>query len=163
MLDLILAAVDPALPASEVTQMDVYVLSLLGGLIIPLITAVVTKKVASPGLKSLCTTLLSVVAGAVAVATQADGQVVLGQWLNGIFTSFIAAIATYYGFWKPTSIAPKLQDRTYNFGLGTAGGGESVQSSVHEVPTSTDTPDGTPTGTHYSDDDPNEDKSTDLP
>lgn len=109
---------DPVPVISQTVQLDVRLLSLLGGLVVPLLTAVATKRLAHPALKSLVTLVLSVIAGAVAVATQANGVVVTDQWVDGIVTTFISAIASYYGFWKPSTIAPRLQQATANVGLG---------------------------------------------
>lgn len=116
MLSLLVATV--ALHANTVVQLNVQALAVIGGLIVPLITAIVTKDVASRAIRAWCTAILSAIAGGIAVATQTAGHIVLGNWVYGIFMSFVTAIATYYGFWKPTGTAPAISSATSNFGIG---------------------------------------------
>lgn len=116
----LLAVVEPVPDINDVTQIDVRVLALLAGVVVPLITAFVTQRKWSSAIKSFCTLILSVLAGAFAVAVQADGAIVLSTWVDGMFTSLTAAIVSYYGVWKPTTIAPLLQRKTDELFSGTS-------------------------------------------
>lgn len=118
MLGELLASVDAVPDINDVTQIDVRVLALLAGVVVPLLTAVVTKRLAHPGLKAFSTLVLSVIGGWLAVAVQADGVVNMETWIDGLLTSFTAATVSYYGLWKPTTIAPRLQQATAAFGIG---------------------------------------------
>lgn len=97
----ILSAVQ-AIDLDAPVQLDVTVLSRLAGFVIPIITAVVTKKLASSQFKALTTLVFAVVLSGVTTALAADGQVVLGTWLDSMFWTFVTAAAAYYGLWKPT-------------------------------------------------------------
>lgn len=85
--------------------------------LIPILVGLVTKEVASAKLKSL---LLAVLSGLAAVGTAfVDGGGVLTQETLTMFAqTFVIAVATYYGFWKPTNVAPAVQHKTATFGLG---------------------------------------------
>lgn len=104
--------------AATIVQIDVVALNFLAGTVIPLLTALVTTRVASPGLKAVVTLLLSAVAGGVAVAIEANGTIELETWIVSIGCTWLLAIASYYGLWKPTTVAPKVQEKTATFGVG---------------------------------------------
>lgn len=106
--------------AREVVQTDVSTLAYIGGVIVPIITAIVTKQVASPVIKALCTAVLATVAGLIAVAIEQKGAIDAAVWIDAIVKSMVAAWASYYGFWRPTTIAPKVQSATAGVGLGKA-------------------------------------------
>lgn len=137
MLSLLVATV--ALHASTVVQLNVQALAVISGLIVPLITAIVTKDVASRAIRAWCTAILSAVAGGIAVATQTAGHIVIGQWVDGIFMSFFTAIATYYGFWKPTGTAPAISSATASFGIGSGSSSNSGDTSVTTTPSADQT------------------------
>lgn len=104
--------------ARELSQVDVNTLALIGGLIVPIITAIITTKLAASSLKAIITAVLAVVAGLIAVAIEHQGAIDWEVWASSIIQASITAWASYYGFWKPTQIAPKTQDATHNFGIG---------------------------------------------
>lgn len=104
--------------ARELSQVDVNTLALLAGLIVPILTAIVTTKLAASWVKSVVTAVLAVLAGLLAVAIQHKGAIDWEVWASSIIQAAIAAWASYYGFWKPTEIAPKTQSVTQNFGIG---------------------------------------------
>jgi hypothetical protein len=99
-------------------ELDVSVLARVQGMVIPLLTGLITKKVASSRLKAFCTAMLSLLGSVVAVAIAADGKVVLGDWVDTFVTTLVTATATYYGFWKPTGTAEAVQDIAPTLGLG---------------------------------------------
>lgn len=104
--------------AASVVQIDVATLNFVAGVLVPLLTALVTTRLASPGLKAVVTLLLSALAGGIAVALQANGTVELQTWITSIALTWVMSIASYYGLWKPTSTAPKIQAATKNVGVG---------------------------------------------
>ena len=99
--------------------LDAQTIAICAGVIIPLLVALVTKQVASEAVKSVLNLLLSAVAGWFAVA-QAGVSYDWKTVLVGIFYAFGSSIVSYYGFHKPTTIAPRIADKTSSFGLGKA-------------------------------------------
>lgn len=91
----------------------------LAGVFIPLLTGLITQKLASGALKSICTAVLTVIAGVVATAMSHDGQIPLESSVMNVLISFVTAISTYYGFWKPSTIADKVQNIAPTVGIGT--------------------------------------------
>lgn len=89
------------------------------GLLIPILTALVTKHVAAQGLKAVTTTVLSAITAAAAVLVAADGHSFAWQaFVNAFINTFVPAIALYYGLWKPTGLAGSVAAATKNFGIG---------------------------------------------
>lgn len=103
---------------STVIELDVQTLNLISGAVIPLLVGLVTKKVASQGLKAVLNALLSTLAGAVSVAIAASGTIVVGEVITSMITTFIASTALYYGVWKPTGVAGTVADIAPERGLG---------------------------------------------
>lgn len=97
-------------------SIDPTVLQLLVATILPLFVGLVTTKVADPGVKAVG---LAVLAALVAIASAAleSGGVVASETIIEGFQNFVVAVATYYGVWKPTQVAGKVQDRTADIGL----------------------------------------------
>lgn len=88
------------------------------GFLIPLVTALVTKSVAAPGLKSVVTTVLSAITAALAVLVAPDGHAFAWQsFINAFINAFVVAIASYHGLWKPTGVAGSLANATRLFGF----------------------------------------------
>lgn len=93
-------------------------LTFLSGTVIPLITGIVTKQVASSGVKAVCTAVLSVVGGIFTAALQNNGTIYLEPSIGAIGVCFLTAIGMYYGFLKPTGISGSVQAKTANVGIG---------------------------------------------
>ncbi len=85
--------------------------------LLPIMVALVTKEMASPGVKAVT---LAALAGVAAVGH---------AWLNnkGLLTevvvqdavrNFVVAVATYFGFWKPTMVTDRVQESTGHLGVG---------------------------------------------
>jgi hypothetical protein len=74
----------------------------ISALVIPILTGLLTKLEASAQTKALVTLVLSIVAGAVNTATQADGTALFSQALvqNTVLT-LATSVATYLGVYKP--------------------------------------------------------------
>lgn len=87
------------------------------GLAIPVITAAITKKVASSEVKALSTLLLSALAATVGTVVGNDGGWAFRDFGNAFLSTFIPAIASYYGFWKHSVVTRVVTEKTENFGV----------------------------------------------
>lgn len=93
--------------------MDVSVLTLIIGTVLPLLVGLVTTRTTSSAVKAwlLATlTLVTVVLQALLLATQSGVQFELQPILITAVTQFIISVGTYYGLLKPTGIAGAAQD-----------------------------------------------------
>lgn len=91
--------------------------ALLSSTILPILVGVVTKELAHSGVRATLLALLSAVNGAVSSAIQNEG-ILTSATVSAAFISFVVAVATYYGFLKPTDVSPKLNHKTKEFGIG---------------------------------------------
>lgn len=99
---MIVVGVDPA-----------QVLNLFAAVIFPVLVGLVSTKMTRSGTKAALLAGLSVVSGIAteAGAAIADGtQYDLGSALLVGLGAFVIAVATHYGFWKPTGVSGKAQD-----------------------------------------------------
>jgi len=93
-------------------------ITVLSGVVIPLLVGVLTKLEASSALKSVCNAALSAL-GSVLATMQLefwDWKWFFISWAS----TFVVSIASYYGLWKPTTVAPRVQEATGRFGIGKA-------------------------------------------
>lgn len=89
------------------------VLTLLAGIVLPLIVGLVTTKVTAPGRKAVILAALSVTISLLtemAAALQREEPYNLGMALLLGVGTFLVASGTHYGFWKPTGVAAKAAD-----------------------------------------------------
>lgn len=91
---------------------QVQIFSLLLGVILPLIVALVTTRVTSPAVKAWLLAGLSAVTG---ILTEYAHSIGAGSfdWWAAITTwlgTFLVAVGTYYGLWKHTPITDSLQN-----------------------------------------------------
>lgn len=93
-------------------------LTLILGAIIPFLTGLITKKVASPAVKSVCTAVLATVGGIFSAAQQNHGAIKLESSIVNVLVAFITAISLYYGFYRPTTAAEKVQNIAPTVGIG---------------------------------------------
>lgn len=112
------AQADPGIIDKDVVTLDVSLLALLSGFIVPILTAIVTTKWSASALKAVVTAVLAVLAGSIAVWIEHAGHADISQFGMAAFEAAIVAWASYYGFWKPTGITPGLQSATASFGIG---------------------------------------------
>ena len=96
---------------------DVAQLALLVGTFLPILVGIVTKELASSGLKATVLAALSGAAGLANGAIVADGAFTK-EALYAAFTTWVVAVATYYGYWKPTGAASKVAAKTHSVGIG---------------------------------------------
>lgn len=91
--------------------------TLLSSVVLPILVGIVTKEVASRGLKAVVLAFLAAANGAVSSAIQNEG--ILSQaTLSAAVISFVVAVASYYGFLQPTNISPTVNEKTSDFGVG---------------------------------------------
>jgi hypothetical protein len=95
---------------------DVGTATLVAGVLIPIVVNIVTKEVASSAVKSILLLVLSAVAGLATVAISGGGVITDAALTNAAVT-FVIAVASYYGFWKPTGISPALAEKGSDFGV----------------------------------------------
>lgn len=89
------------------------VLTLLAGIVLPLLVGLVTTRVTEPGRKAIILAALSVTISLLtemAAALQRDEAYNLGMALLLGVGTFLIATGTHYGFWKPTGVAAKAAD-----------------------------------------------------
>lgn len=98
----------------------------IAGLLIPLLTAVLTKRFAGSRVKSLVTLALTALTATVAsFAGDADGRG-WNEFSAAFFNTFVAGIAAYYGLFKPAGITDAIARVTSKFGLGSNPDGHRV-------------------------------------
>jgi len=89
------------------------VLQLLAGTVLPLLVGLVTTRETSPGKRAIYLAALSVVISLlteIASALQAGVVYNLGTALVAALVTFLIAVGTHFGLWKPTGVATTLQD-----------------------------------------------------
>jgi len=90
---------------------------LLSGTAVPLVVAIVTKWNSSSVLKAVLMAVLNVVSSSIIVWQTWPDHSQFTSFAFAAITSVVTSAGTYYGFWKPTTVAPKLAQAT------TPGGG----------------------------------------
>jgi hypothetical protein len=103
---------------NQVVQIDPVAITYIVGVLIPLITAIFTKEVASSRIKALFTFMQTIITGVLTGVLAVDGDLTVGMILSLVVNTLVAAVASYYGVLKPTGVAPALAARTANFGVG---------------------------------------------
>lgn len=95
---------------------DMTVIALLTGVIVPLLVGLLTKINASPSIKSILNFGLSALAGVLATVSDIDFE--WKAFLVNFALTWAVSVASYYGLWRPTGVAPAVQEATPEFGLG---------------------------------------------
>jgi len=80
------------------------------GLLLPLIIAVINRTTWTAPLKALVALLVCVVAAAGDLYFK--GQLSTGAWAANAVAIFFVVVTAYVGFWKPTGIAESIEKRT---------------------------------------------------
>lgn len=108
-------------PPQPTITLDAQAVAFVIGVLLPFVTAFLTKLSASSRLKAIVNLVLVGITGVVAVLTTNAGRTLtVKEFILAIGTAFVAAIASHYGLWKPTGATPAVQAATPNFGLGPA-------------------------------------------
>jgi hypothetical protein len=94
--------------------------SLLVGMVLPALTAVVTKEHLPAWIKQAVLLLLATVTGVLtsligAVPTTVSGWLAV---LTNIALTFVAALAAQFGLWEHTGAGPAITRATARFGIG---------------------------------------------
>lgn len=95
---------------------DAALLATLAGVVVPLLVGIVTKMAAPAGLKAIVNAALTALGGL--VATIVPGAFRWHPFLASWATAWVVSVATYYGLWKPTGVAPAIHSSTGTVGLG---------------------------------------------
>jgi len=90
-------------------NLSAIIVTMVASVIIPAITALLTKATASVGVKQAVTGLLSAVSGLLAVSTQLDGTAVISKPAVVLaLGTFLSTQAAYWGLWKPHEVNAKV-------------------------------------------------------
>lgn len=87
-------------------DVDVTWLTLIATVLLPMVTALVTNRVAHPGLKAGVLALLALVTSLVNEWVAADGHVgfAWSSWAATAATVFLGAVGLHYGLLKPAQV-----------------------------------------------------------
>lgn len=116
MLTLILSE---ASTVEQKVHLDVGILTVIVGVVIPLLTALITKASASSAVKAITTLGLTLLATAIQGIIDVNGVVNLKAFLANFCVTFGVAILSYYGFTKHVG-TPAVRDILPEHGLGKA-------------------------------------------
>lgn len=86
----------------------VQVLSLLIGVGLPIAVAFVTKSTTSPSTKSILLATFAALSGIATTAVNDIHHFDVFQAVLTALTTFVVAVATHYGLWKPTGVSAKV-------------------------------------------------------
>lgn len=101
-------------------QLDPVVMSILIGIVTPLLAGLMVKLQASSGIKAFVGVVLVAVNAVVSWVVQVDGSFHWEQFTLVTFTAFATHVFTYLGIWKPAGggVAAPTMLKTPNVGLG---------------------------------------------
>lgn len=88
------------------------IIQLLVSTILPLIVGLVTKRSTSSSVKALLLAALALVSsGLTELLTSINGEVAFdfGTWLIAAIGTFVVAVGTHFGLWKPTQATQRIQ------------------------------------------------------
>lgn len=85
---------------------------LLSATVVPLVVAIVTKWNSSSVLKAVLMAVLNVVSSSIIVWQTWPNNEQLTSFVFAGITAIVTSAGVYYGFWKPTTVAPKLAQAT---------------------------------------------------
>lgn len=97
-------------------MIDLSWLQLIVAVVLPIAVAFVTKEVHSGGFKAVALAALTTVATVLTAVIDNSGVLTQATLQMGV-QYFLIAVASYYGFWKPTGVAPAVADKTSNIGV----------------------------------------------
>lgn len=99
-------------------SIDVAFAAILLGTVLPILVGIVTKEVANAGLKAILLALFSAAGGVLAIAVESGTGIIEKQTLIAAAVTWVTAVATYYGFLKPSGVSPAINQATSGFGVG---------------------------------------------
>lgn len=95
---------------------DVNLLEIIVSMILPLIVGVVVKQVAHPAVKSITLAFFAALTAVLTAGLSSGGEIGTSIIAQAVM-SFIIAVGTYYGLWKPAGISQTVNTATENFGI----------------------------------------------
>lgn len=97
---------------------DTTLIALVSGVLVPLLVGLLTKLDAPSGVKAVANAALSALAGALATIAPDGSDFAWRPFVVSWATTWVVSVATYYGAWKPTGVAPAVQRSTSSVGVG---------------------------------------------
>lgn len=91
---------------------DLEMWSLLVGSLLPMLVAVIQQPTWPRWFKAVVGIASSIVAGFVTTWLTADGLLFEQGMIHAMLLTGVASWASYVSFWKPTEVAPKIEDVT---------------------------------------------------
>lgn len=87
---------------------DPQLISFAVGILLPLLVGLVTTRVTGPGRKAILLAALAALSGFLSelLSDTFSLRTALLTWIG----TFLIAVGTYFGFWKPTGVSAKAQD-----------------------------------------------------
>lgn len=87
--------------------LDVQIIGLLVGVVLPLLVGLVTTRVTSPAVKAVVLAFLSAVTGFLTELTTMEFELknAVITWLG----AFLVAVGMHFGLWKPVGASAKAQ------------------------------------------------------
>ncbi|GAA2322177.1 hypothetical protein GCM10010149_89150 [Nonomuraea roseoviolacea subsp. roseoviolacea] len=85
------------------------VLSLVIGVVLPLLTGYVTKASWGGGVRAIVLAFLSAVSGFLTEALSAGSAFDWNATLLAVLGTFLVAVGTHFGFWNPTGVAAAVK------------------------------------------------------
>lgn len=103
------APIGPDAQADSVFSLDPFTVTILFGLVIPLVNGVVTKVSTPSSVKAIITIVLSAVAAIINTSiTESGGAVFSQQTLKSWALQLVVSIVTYLGVFKPLEVTSSL-------------------------------------------------------
>lgn len=90
---------------------------LMIGFFVPVITAAITKKMASSQVKSVSTIVLTALTATASTLVGTDGDWAWRAFGNAFLSAFFLAILSYYGLWKHSGLNRAVTEKTADFGV----------------------------------------------
>ncbi len=116
-----LALLADVAPATTTISLDPFIVALIGGTLIPILTGIVTKLEAGNGIKSVVALVLSVAVGALSAIVNGGGTFDWKLLVAAAAAAFAMNVTSYLGLHTTIgSDQPWLSKATANFGLGSA-------------------------------------------
>jgi hypothetical protein len=78
-----------------------WLVSILGGTAVPVLTGLATKLQATPGKKAIIGLALSALVAVLAMIANGNGTFIVAEAVTLFASTFVAHVTTYYGLWKP--------------------------------------------------------------
>jgi hypothetical protein len=121
-------------------MLDLNWLTLVLGVVLPMVTGLVTNQLAHPGLKAVVLAVLAAVGGILNELYSVAGDTTLYDWSAGLanaVTVFLIAVGLHYGILKPTGVTGTngaVQTGTLAGGIGGPHVDTTDDTAAHRPP-----------------------------